>query len=400
MTIEAPGLKQTRGLAFEYSAPHENLLAVHGHSAVAVYRFHGMGDLELLAEKQVVGQEWTTYVPGERWMGRLDTLSWTGRGDGLVVAIGRDWPEYAVLEWEPGPPGRLTQRLKFDSCDYKGSPPILGMQLDVVTVNKPWVRKTPTPTASPCATNTPEPVITTSTATPTPPPTNTPTVTPSATPTPTVTPRPGPVYLPLSLREQCIPGQQRVDVALVIDASSSMENPTSTGRRKLDAALAAVTEFLDNLALPSDQAAVVVFNSDAWLRQELTGDRGLITSALQGIQTAKQTRLDRGVAAGDEELTSSRRRPGNQAVMIVLTDGLANPVPASVAVDEAAAAKTDQITIFAIGLGNELDEWALQAMASRPDYYYWAPDAEDLAGIYRRIAVTIPCPAGLFWGRR
>jgi hypothetical protein len=28
------------------------------------------------------------------------------------------------------------------------------------------------------------------------------------------------------------------------------------------------------------------------------------------------------------------------------------------------------------------------------------PDAEALAGIYRGIAVAIPCPADAFWGRR
>jgi hypothetical protein len=30
----------------------------------------------------------------------------------------------------------------------------------------------------------------------------------------------------------------------------------------------------------------------------------------------------------------------------------------------------------------------------------WAPDAEDLADIYRRIAMMIPCPREQFWGRR
>jgi hypothetical protein len=68
-----------------------------------------------------------------------------------------------------------------------------------------------------------------------------------------------------------------------------MEDPTAAGRRKLDVALEAVTEFPGNLALPSDQAAIVSFNSDAWLRQDLTGDRELLASALEGIQTAKQT---------------------------------------------------------------------------------------------------------------
>ena len=35
-----------------------------------------------------------------------------------------------------------------------------------------------------------------------------------------------------------------------------------------------------------------------------------------------------------------------------------------------------------------------------PAFAYRAPDAEDLADIYRAIAVAIPCPAGGFWGGR
>ena len=51
-------------------------------------------------------------------------------------------------------------------------------------------------------------------------------------------------------------------------------------------------------------------------------------------------------------------------------------------------------------LGSDLDRDALARMASGADRFYLAPDAEDLAAIYRRIAVTLPCPAGAFWGRR
>lgn len=39
-------------------------------------------------------------------------------------------------------------------------------------------------------------------------------------------------------------------------------------------------------------------------------------------------------------------------------------------------------------------------MASRPAWAYRAPDAEDLAAIYRAIAVAIPCPKDAFWGGR
>ena len=86
--------------------------------------------------------------------------------------------------------------------------------------------------------------------------------------------------------------------------------------------------------------------------------------------------------------------------MIVLTDGRANPVPADVAVAEAARAKAAGVTVFTVGVGYDLDVDALRAIASRPEDAFLAPDAEALAGIYSAIAVRLPCPAGVFWGRR
>jgi hypothetical protein len=67
---------------------------------------------------------------------------------------------------------------------------------------------------------------------------------------------------------------------------------------------------------------------------------------------------------------------------------------------EARAAKDARITIFTIGLGDELDEWALEAMASKPADFYHAADAEALKAIYEAIAVEIPCPADRYWGGR
>ena len=76
------------------------------------------------------------------------------------------------------------------------------------------------------------------------------------------------------------------------------------------------------------------------------------------------------------------------------------PQPVSDAVERAAKAKGSGIRIYTIGLGADLDEAALMEMASGPDTYIHAPSAEELAAIYRQIAVDIPCPAGAFWGRR
>ena len=66
----------------------------------------------------------------------------------------------------------------------------------------------------------------------------------------------------------------------------------------------------------------------------------------------------------------------------------------------AALAKAAGLTLFTIGLGNDVDLDALAAIASRPDYFHHAPDAADLEGIYRTVAGTIPCPSATFWGRR
>ena len=227
----------------------------------------------------------------------------------------------------------------------------------------------------------------------------------TGTPRPTATRTPAPVHLPLVLREHCSPGAQRVDVALVIDASTTMRRDlTSAGRTKLDAAVEAATFFVQTMSLPSDQAAVVVFNDTAEVVQPLTGRRADVELALRRIPqlVRQQTRIDLGIAKAHEELTSARRNPANDPVLILLTDGLANPVPVSVAVQRAASAKADHITIFTIGLGQTtaLDALELAQMATRPEYFYLAPDGEDLIEIYRTIAVEIPCPASQYWGGR
>lgn len=264
---------------------------------------------------------------------------------------------------------------------------------------------TPTPTAIP-PTPTPTPTDTpaataTHTPTATPPPTFTLTPSRTSTPTSTPTPTPAPAYFPIALREQCVPDQHRVDVVLVIDASSSMNQPTASGRPKIDAAVDAARAFLDHLQPDrGDQAAIVAFNADATLLQPLTTDRAALLASPSRIRTAPQTCLVCGIEAADDELAGPRHRPDHAATMIVLTDGRSNPRPASEAVDRAAAAKARGVAIFTIGLGDDLDAGALAAMASRPEFAYRTPDAEALAGIYRAIAVAIPCPAGAFWGGR
>ncbi len=248
------------------------------------------------------------------------------------------------------------------------------------------------PCETPSATPTDVPPTVPATATSLPPP-------PTSTLTPTALP--ADLYLPVALREDCRPERVRIDVALVLDASLSMLEPAGDGRTKLDAARAGALAFLDAVHLDAgDQAAVVAFNRDPSVLQGLTSDRLALSNALAAIAPAHGTRIDLGIAAAGGELLGEHRRPTNQAVMIVLTDGRADPVGPEAAVEAARLAKAAGVVVFTVGLGEDLDAEALEAMASRPAYYFASPDAAALAGIYREIAVMIPCPGELFWGRR
>ena len=402
--VKTPGLAEAWGLGFNYAAQNRAVLAVNGRSAVAVYELMAGPTLRSLAFATLppeTDEAWALF--GQQHMARLAALAWTGRGDGLIVATGLD-RELRILNFYDEATPRLEKRFDVDSCTNN---PSLHMPLDVLSLNDRIRIPSPTPTPRPTETLTPTivPASETPTATAwsssTPEPTVTASPHPTLPPTPTPTRVPSPLYLPLLLHERCTPGIQRTDIALVIDASSSMTELTPAGRSKLAAAVEAAGTFLDQMHFDAgDQAAVVTFNSDATLLAPLTTTRALLDAALGAITTAQFTRIDRGIAVAREELASTRHRPGNTPVMIVLTDGRANPVPVSVAEVEARQAKDAGIIIFTIGLGNDLDTEGLRAIASRPEWFYSAPSAEELAGIYRGIAVAIPCPASVFWGQR
>ena len=402
--VKAPGLSETWGLAFNHATPNQALLAVHGMSAVAVYMLEAGPMLRLLTLTTVPAQV-PEYPPVIAEWARLAALAWTGRGDGLIAAMGLD-REFRVLDFHDGTIPSLKKRFDVDGCvNY----PSLHMPLDVLSLNDRLHIPSPTPTTTPSETKAPTDVppsatpIATASVPSTPTPTSTaspvPTVVPSSTPAPTRVPVP--LYIPVLLRERCVPGVQRVDIALVIDTSSSMTELTPAGRTKLAVALDAARVFLDQLHMADgDQAAIVTFNDEATLRSPLSSDRTVLDAALAAATTAQYTRIDLGIAAARAELASSRHKPSNTPVMIVLTDGRANPVPVSVAEGQARQAKDAGVVIFTIGLGGDLDTDALRAIASRPEWYYTAPSADELAGIYRGIAVAIPCPASAYWGQR
>lgn len=262
----------------------------------------------------------------------------------------------------------------------------------------------PDPTPAPSATETALPTpsaASTATLTPTASPTLTPTPISTATASSTALPRS--LFLPLLLWERCSPESRRVDAVLVLDASRSMMDPDGPGstRSKLEAAKAAAAAFLDVLRLDlGDQAAVVSFNERGVLDLGLSADRLALDHALDGIAVAAQTCIACGLDVAAAELLGPRHRAGQAQVMVLLTDGRSNPQPAAVAVQRAAAAKLAGLRVYTVGLGDDIDEDALRAMASEAAGYFHAPSGRELAAIYRDIAIDLPCPPAAFWSGR
>jgi hypothetical protein len=237
-------------------------------------------------------------------------------------------------------------------------------------------------------------------------PTNTSTPTATSTSTPTATPTPGPVYLPILHQNWpeatptpsptvCIPEEQTVDTALVIDTSTSMSDPTEDGGQpKLEAAIEAAEELV-KLLKPDDQVAVVGFNRTSHLATRLTNDKAKVRyalSTLPGTQ-AQGTSIDEGLAEALTELLSSRHVEGNHRSIILVTDGHQTGLGGNEAVRAVARQIHEAgITLITIGLGSDVDEALLREIASSPELYFPAPNAEGLVDIYKEIARYIPCP--------
>lgn len=138
----------------------------------------------------------------------------------------------------------------------------------------------------------------------------------------------------------------------------------------------------------------MTFNDSAQVAVPLSQDREALTGALTELTATGGTNIAAGVAYAALELSSNRRNPDAQPVIVLLSDGLARGDNAE-AIAAATLAKEQGIRVITIGLGANVNAALLKEMASAGDAFYLAPTKEDLALIYERITDTLVCePVG------
>jgi len=194
------------------------------------------------------------------------------------------------------------------------------------------------------------------------------------------------LFLPQVLRDHCFPSLRFADVALVIDASASMEG------EKLARAVAGARAFIDrlDLAAESHQVAVIRYDREPHLVSPLTGDPAAVSAALDTITAGAGTRIDLGITAAVDELSGPRHRQANQGVIVLLSDG--RQVEARPSVSNAAAlARAHGLTVFVIAFGTDADLEVLLEIAGNPSRLWLAPDAAALEAIYTEVAGVVVC---------
>lgn len=196
--------------------------------------------------------------------------------------------------------------------------------------------------------------------------------------------------------------KEGVNVVLVIDNSGSMQAEDYLPNRLESAKKSA--EILLNSLQPKDNAGIVTFETGATTAAYLSPYKDKVIEKLRDILPRDgKTAIGDGLSLGIDMATSV---PNKQKVVILLSDGVNNA--GVITPSEAIAfAKTNDIQVYAVGLGSEnkvvlgydffgraqyaeLDEATLKAIAENTGgKYFKSIDSETLDNIYQNISQDI-----------
>jgi len=193
-----------------------------------------------------------------------------------------------------------------------------------------------------------------------------------------------------------------VDVALVIDRSGSMAYLGTNPPQPLTDVKNTARYFIDQLGR-NDLYSLISFANEASKPVDAALGVGLetIRLAVNNISIAttslQNTNIGAGILAAREELNSTRHRENADKALVLLTDGVpTEPVrvgignyPETYALESAELARQDDISVYTIGLGKDVDMNLLKMLASTTAETYFAPSTKDLSSIYNKIATKI-----------
>ncbi len=190
------------------------------------------------------------------------------------------------------------------------------------------------------------------------------------------------------------------DVILAIDLSGSMNNLGGVPPEPLESVKRAAQSFVNRLSA-RDRVGLVTFATDASLVTQLSTNPGQVSATIaqldiDPIEEEGSTNSGAGLETALREFSSDRHNLNARKVLILLTDGLTNepePEPEQYALSLAGRLQSENVDMYTIGLGEEINVDFLQAMASDPSKFFTTLSPEQVDRIYRTITEAI-CEQG------
>jgi|GEM_PF-3217379 len=155
---------------------------------------------------------------------------------------------------------------------------------------------------------------------------------------------------------------------------------------KIGAVKTSANSFLD-VAGSELQAGLVSYSTSATTDKTLAvmtpTNQAALRSSINALVATGSTCIECGLEYAAAELTSVRARPEANKVIVLLTDGVGN---VGDSVDGAVTCRENNITVYTIGFGTDVDDTELLNIALLTyGEYYFAPDTETLERIFRSI---------------
>lgn len=174
------------------------------------------------------------------------------------------------------------------------------------------------------------------------------------------------------------------DVVFIMDHSGSLETYDGQVLRIL-----AAHEYVNNMIAPFDRAAVIKFDNTASLFHHLTSAYAQVHADLDALAKSApqgQTNFQDAIDLVNTEFETFGNEE-NQKIALFFTDGVPDPPSANVTLAQMDRLVENDVKLYTIGLGPELDESSLRWMS---DYtggqFYKAETAEELVSIYMKIS--------------
>lgn len=155
------------------------------------------------------------------------------------------------------------------------------------------------------------------------------------------------------------------DLMLAVDLSRSMETVDFRDNGKLISRIDATKKVVANFVTQrlGDRIGLIVFAEQAYLPIPLTLDTNTVVKMLNNLvvgMAGESTSIGDAIGIGVKNL---RQRPDASRVLILLTDGIdtSSHIPP---LEAAKIATDDHVKIYAIGVGDNLDEVLLKKIAT------------------------------------